>query len=99
MEAAKPIIRKIAPLPVPPFLLDDRVYDALSEEPLLDRNLTQPLRKCRIDPATRLLTDCIQHPGQPQENAQVAGECHRRSPTEGTRPNIQRTPWALLEVR
>lgn len=44
MTAAKPIIQKISPLPVPPFLLDDKFYDNLSEAPSLDMNVTQPLR-------------------------------------------------------
>ena len=44
MAAAKPIIQKIAPLPVPPFLLDDEVYKALSEAHSLDMNVAQPLR-------------------------------------------------------
>ena len=38
-------MQKISPL-VPPFLLDDRVYDTLSEAPSLDKNVAQPLRTC-----------------------------------------------------
>lgn len=44
MAAAKPIIQKISPLPVPPFLLDDKVVDTLLEAPPLDMNVAQPLR-------------------------------------------------------
>lgn len=43
MTAAKPIIQKISPLPVPPFLLNEKFYDALSEAPSLDMSATQPL--------------------------------------------------------
>ena len=46
MAAAKPIIQKIAPLPLPPFLLDEEIYDALLEAPPLDMNVAQPLRVC-----------------------------------------------------
>ena len=44
MAAVKPMIQKIAPLPLPPFLLDDTFYDTLSEAPPLDKNVAQPLR-------------------------------------------------------
>ena len=44
MAVATPIIQKIAPLPVPPFLLDDQVVDTLLEAPPLDMNVAQPLR-------------------------------------------------------
>ena len=43
MEAAAPIIHKLSPLPVPPFLLNDRMYDSLAEAPPLDSVTTQPL--------------------------------------------------------
>lgn len=46
MAAAKPIIQKISPLPVPPFLLDEKFYDTLLEAPSLE-NVAQPLRACR----------------------------------------------------
>ena len=44
MAVATPIIQKISPLPVPPFLLDDKVVDTLLEAPPLDMNVAQPLR-------------------------------------------------------
>lgn len=47
MSAAKPIIEKMAPLPVPPFILDERIYDVLSESLSLEMNVAQPLRMCR----------------------------------------------------
>ena len=46
MAVATPIIQKISPLPVPPFLLDDKVVDTLLEAPPLDLNVAQPLRAC-----------------------------------------------------
>ena len=98
MAAAKPIIDKIAPLPVPPFLLDDKIYDALLEAPSLDMNVVQPLRAFPPLYECRLLTKFIQHPGPSQENVPAAVNCHKQSLTEGTRPNIQRTLWVLFEV-
>ena len=46
LAAAKPIIQTVSPLPVPPFLLDDKFYDTLSQAPSLDMNVSQPLRAC-----------------------------------------------------
>ena len=43
MEAAAPLIQKISPLPVPPFLLNEHLYDSLAEAPPLDTTNTQPL--------------------------------------------------------
>lgn len=45
MEVTKPIIQKIAPLPVPPFILDDKFYDTMLEAPSLEMNVAQPLRE------------------------------------------------------
>ena len=59
MAAAKPIIQKIAPLPVPPFLLDEKIYDALSEAPPLDMNVAQPLRTYLALPKLQWLTDVV----------------------------------------
>ena len=59
MAAAKPIIQKIAPLPVPPFLLDEKIYDALSEAPPLDMNVAQPLRMCWAFPKLEWLTNSV----------------------------------------
>jgi hypothetical protein len=43
MEAAAPLIHKVSPLPVPPFLLNEHLYDVLAEAPPLDSASTQPL--------------------------------------------------------
>ena len=59
MAAAKPIIQKIAPLPVPPFLLDEKIYDVLSEDPPLDMNVAQPLRTCWARPEIQYVTDFV----------------------------------------
>ena len=55
MAVATPIIQKISPLPVPPFLLDDKVVDTLLEAPPLDKNVAQPLRA--YPPSARVLAD------------------------------------------
>lgn len=44
MQDAEPLLQKVAPLPIPPFLLNDKFYDTLAENPSLDRNDSQPLR-------------------------------------------------------
>ncbi|KAL9632586.1 MAG: hypothetical protein Q9164_005227, partial [Protoblastenia rupestris] len=43
MEAAKPLIEKVAPLPVPPFLLNDEIYRHLAEKPSQGSNSHRPL--------------------------------------------------------
>lgn len=43
MEAAAPLINKVSPLPVPPFVLSPKFYDDLGEAPSLDK-VAQPLR-------------------------------------------------------
>lgn len=42
MEAAGPLIQKVSPLPVPPFLLNEHLYDSLAEALPLDVTDTQP---------------------------------------------------------
>ena len=44
MEVAAPLIHKVSPLPVPPFLLNNEIYDRLAEAPSHDTPVTQPLR-------------------------------------------------------
>ena len=44
MEVAAPLIHKVSPLPVPPFLLNNEIYDRLAEAPSHDTPITQPLR-------------------------------------------------------
>jgi len=46
MEAVGPLIQKFSPLPVPPFLLNQKVYDSMAETPSMD-SLTQPMRASR----------------------------------------------------
>lgn len=46
MHAVKSIIqRTIPPILVPPFMIDDSVYDALAETPRLEADMTSPLRE------------------------------------------------------
>lgn len=50
MDAAKPFIQKTLPIiqktiTVPPFIVDDRVYKALAETPMLKGDMTSPLRE------------------------------------------------------
>ena len=44
MEVAAPLIQKVSPLPVPPFLFSNVLYDRLAEAPSHDTPVTQPLR-------------------------------------------------------
>ena len=44
MEVAAPLIQKVSPLPVPPFLLSNVLYDHLAEAPSHDTPVIQPLR-------------------------------------------------------
>ncbi len=49
MEAAAPLIQKVFPLPVPPFLLNQKFYDALAEAPSLDK-VVLPIRASTVRP-------------------------------------------------
>ena len=43
MNAAKPILqRTVPPALLPPFLLDEKVYDSLAEVPLLHEDVSSP---------------------------------------------------------
>lgn len=44
MADAAPLLNRVSPLPIPPFLLNDKVYAVLGEKPPLDGNVAQPLR-------------------------------------------------------
>ncbi|KAL9136865.1 MAG: hypothetical protein Q9175_001938 [Cornicularia normoerica] len=66
MAAAKPIIQKIPPLLFPPFLLDDKLYETLSEAPSLDMNVAQPLPSwtlARKRPSGGKMPQAIAHRG------------------------------------
>lgn len=65
MAAAKPLMQKISPLPVPPFLLDDKFYDTLLEAPSLE-NVAQPLPSwtfARKRPSGGKMPQAIAHRG------------------------------------
>lgn len=66
MAAVKPIIQKISPIPVPPFLLDDKFYDTLAEAPSLDMNVARPQPSwtfARKRPSGRKMPQAIAHRG------------------------------------
>ena len=44
MQDAAPLLEKVSPLPVPPFLLNDGFYDALAEDLPPSEQTVQPLR-------------------------------------------------------
>ena len=79
MAVATPIIQKIAPLPVPPFLLDDQVVDTLLEAPPLDMNVAQPLRAYPHSPRV------LRADGSPQASWTLARK----------RPSGRRMPQAI----
>ena len=96
MEAAKPLIEKVSPFPVPPFLLDDSIHRSLAEGLPVDSTTAQPLRKssnaCLHGECADLRYQKLH--GLLQRSAQVARDCRKQSLTGATRLILQRTPWA-----
>jgi len=44
MQDAAPLLQKVAPLPLPPFLFNDSMYDIMAEELPPREQAVQPLR-------------------------------------------------------
>ncbi|KAK0516126.1 hypothetical protein JMJ35_002160 [Cladonia borealis] len=66
MEVAAPLIQKVSPLPVPPFLFSNELYDRLAEAPSHDTPVAQPLPSwtfARKRPTGEKLPQTIAHRG------------------------------------
>lgn len=59
MQDAAPLLQKLAPLPLPPFLLNDAVYDLLAENLPPSEQIVQPLRMLPPSHAARSLAKSL----------------------------------------
>lgn len=57
MADVAPLLQKVAPLPIPPFLLNEKVYDALAEDLPIESDLLPPSAILRT--LDTLSYDCI----------------------------------------
>lgn len=102
MADVAPLLQKVAPIPIPPFMLNEKFYDALAEDLPLESNAIQPtagLRAWILVFISILLTAALQHHGPSRENELAARSYPRPSPIVGSRQITQRTPWVRLGAR
>lgn len=100
MEAAKPLIEKVAPLPVPPFVLDSSIYDGMAETALLEQSVVQPLRKQHVTSLIVFQTiDIEQLHGRSQGSDQATIHSLRQLPIEVSKPITPKIQWAHSEAQ
>ena len=96
MQDAEPLIQKVSPLPLPPFLLNDGFYDALAENLPPKEQTVQPLRMSQLYFLPGIFAEEMQQlRGRLQRSEKMGKHYHRQLHIEVTKLNTPRTRWAL----